>query len=82
MLIVDFAPHELEFLRDSHAHVRLGFSDTHMRDWLTEAGLMLEESLELEPKDKDKLTVKLWLARDPRLLIADPALTSRVTESV
>jgi hypothetical protein len=49
---------------------------------LTEAGVMLEESLELEPKDKDKLTVKLWLARDPRLLIADPALTSRVTESV
>jgi ubiquinone/menaquinone biosynthesis C-methylase UbiE len=82
MLIVDFAPHELEFLRDNHAHMRLGFSDAQMREWLTEAGLMLEESTELEPKDKNKLTVKLWLARDPRLLIADPDLTSRVTESV
>jgi ubiquinone/menaquinone biosynthesis C-methylase UbiE/DNA-binding transcriptional ArsR family regulator len=82
MLLVDFAPHELEFLRDNHAHVRLGFNDEQMREWLTEAGLMLEESMQLEPKDKDKLTVKLWLARDPRLLIADPALTSRITESV
>jgi ubiquinone/menaquinone biosynthesis C-methylase UbiE len=82
MLIVDFAPHELEFLRDKHAHLRLGFNDGQMREWLTDAGLMLEESLELEPKDKEKLTVKLWLARDPRLLIADPASTSRVTESV
>ncbi|MBZ9657066.1 ArsR/SmtB family transcription factor [Phyllobacterium lublinensis] len=82
MLIVDFAPHELEFLRDNHAHVRLGFTDEQMREWLTEAGLMLEDSIQLEPKGKDKLTVKLWLARDPRLLIADPTLTSRITESV
>ncbi len=26
LLIVDFAPHELEFLRDAHAHERLGFA--------------------------------------------------------
>jgi ubiquinone/menaquinone biosynthesis C-methylase UbiE len=82
MLIVDFAPHELEFLRDRHAHLRLGFNDGQIKDWLTEAGLTLEDSMELQPKDKDKLTVKLWLARDPRLLIADPVSTSRVTESV
>ncbi|MHC1548419.1 ArsR/SmtB family transcription factor [Phyllobacterium sp. K27] len=82
MLIVDFAPHELEFLRDRHAHLRLGFHDGQIKDWLTEAGLTLEQSMELQPKDKDKLTVKLWLARDPRLLIADPVSTSRVTESV
>lgn len=82
MLIVDFAPHELEFLRDRHAHLRLGFHDRQIKDWLTEAGLTLEQSMELQPKDKDKLTVKLWLARDPRLLIADPVSTSRVTESV
>ena len=82
MLIVDFAPHELEFLRDNHAHVRLGFNDGQVRDWLTDAGLMLEESTNLEPKGDDKLTVKLWLARDPRLLIADPDSTSRITESV
>ncbi|MCO4315948.1 metalloregulator ArsR/SmtB family transcription factor [Phyllobacterium sp. 21LDTY02-6] len=82
LLIVDFAPHELEFLRDKHAHLRLGFHDDQMRDWLSDAGLSLEKSTELESRGKDKLTVKLWLARDPRLLIADPVSTSRLTESV
>ena len=26
LLVVDFAPHDLEFLRDEHAHRRLGFA--------------------------------------------------------
>ncbi len=30
MLIVDFAPHELEFLRTHHAHRRLGLSEAQM----------------------------------------------------
>ena len=30
LLIVDFAPHELEFLRDQFAHERLGFSDAQV----------------------------------------------------
>jgi SAM-dependent methyltransferase len=33
LLIVDFAPHALEFLRDEHAHQRLGFSDRQIGDW-------------------------------------------------
>ncbi|MBO6902419.1 MAG: metalloregulator ArsR/SmtB family transcription factor [Rhizobiaceae bacterium] len=73
LLIVDFAPHGLEFLRDEHAHVKLGFSDRQIEDWLSEAGLEL-----LEKRDFDRraaaapgLTVKLWFARDRRLLIAD-----------
>jgi ArsR family transcriptional regulator len=73
LLIVDFAPHGLEFLRDEHAHVKLGFSDRQIEEWLTEAGLEL-----IEKRDFDRraaaapgLTVKLWFARDQRLLIAD-----------
>ena len=31
LLIVDFAPHEREELRDRDAHVRLGFADEAMR---------------------------------------------------
>ena len=34
LVIVDFAPHEMEELRDSHAHRRLGFSDLEIRDLL------------------------------------------------
>ena len=75
LLIVDFASHGLEFLRDEHAHVRLGFSDGHIAEWLAEAGLDLEETQQFEPRAgaDPALTVKLWLGRDRRLLIADPA---------
>lgn len=78
LVIVDFAPHGLEYLRVEHAHARLGFSDRQMADWLGEAGLDLEETQEFEPRGSTKagLTVKLWLGRDRRLLIADPARDS------
>jgi len=75
LVIVDFASHALEFLREEHAHMRLGFSDRQIADWFTEAGLDLEETQDFEPRGgaEAKLTVKLWLGRDRRLLIADPA---------
>ncbi len=62
ILIVDFAPHGHEFLRDEHAHRRLGFSDDEVRDWAAVAGLTLDDPVALEPK-KDGLTVKIWTAR-------------------
>ncbi|WP_292637402.1 class I SAM-dependent methyltransferase, partial [Mesorhizobium sp.] len=75
LVIVDFAPHALEFLRDAHAHVRLGFSDRQITEWFSEAGLDLEDSQEFEPRggNEARLTVKLWLGRDQRMLIADPS---------
>ena len=39
LLIVDFAPHGLEFLREAHQHRRLGFSDAEMGRWFEAAGL-------------------------------------------
>ncbi|NJR13608.1 MAG: metalloregulator ArsR/SmtB family transcription factor [Phyllobacteriaceae bacterium] len=39
LLIVDFAPHALEHLRDNHAHARLGFADEQIAQWCAEAGL-------------------------------------------
>ena len=55
--------------------MRLGFSDRQIADWFAEAGLDLEESQEFEPRggSEARLTVKLWLGRDRRLLIAEPA---------
>ena len=35
LLIVDFAPHDLEFLRAEHRHRRLGFSDAEIDRWLS-----------------------------------------------
>ncbi len=49
----------------------------------TEAGLDLEETLDFEPRaaSEAKLTVKLWLGRDRRMLIADPARNAEQRET-
>lgn len=69
LLIVDFAPHQVEFLRESHAHERLGFSTEQVTDWLEESGLRLTGCRELTPKEPggDRLTVMLWLAENTAL---------------
>jgi len=64
LLVVDFAPHELEFLREQHAHRRLGFSDAQMRAWLADAGLDVAAHTELHRfgrTPEGNLTVQLWL---------------------
>ncbi len=61
LLIVDFAPHNLEHLREEHQHRRLGFSDGEMRRWLGEAGLTASAPIALPP-DTDGLTVVIWTA--------------------
>ncbi|MCP4315987.1 MAG: metalloregulator ArsR/SmtB family transcription factor [Hyphomicrobiales bacterium] len=73
VVIVDFAPHEFEYLRDEHAHLRLGFETDAVSAWLNDAGLTVEQVVELTPEDKVEkgLTVTIWLARDPRLVIAE-----------
>jgi len=72
LLVVDFAPHDLEFLREEHAHRRLGFSDETISQWLAAAGLdvTLHRSLPPEPGSEGKIAVSLWLARDPRIQLA------------
>jgi ArsR family transcriptional regulator len=64
LLIVDFAPHQLEYLRDDHQHRRLGFSDDEIRRWLTGARLTSSASIALPP-DTDGLTVSIWTAARP-----------------
>lgn len=71
LLIVDFAPHELEELREKQAHRRLGISAEQMTGWLAKAGLILERQNVLPPpwlKSGTGLTVSLWLARNAESL--------------
>lgn len=63
LLIVDFAPHALEVLREQHQHRRLGFSDEEMLRWLSAAGLEGEVSETLPPTNGEGLTVKIWTGR-------------------
>lgn len=77
LLVVDFAPHGLEFLRAEHAHRRLGFGHEQMAAWIEAAGLDLPLVRDLPPpagRDGEGLTVTLWLARDRRIQMADGPL--------
>ena len=61
LLIVDFAPHQLEFLRTEHQHRRLGFSDQEISEWSKAAGLIPMKKKSLRPTGSgERLTVKLW----------------------
>ncbi|HVH77748.1 MAG TPA: metalloregulator ArsR/SmtB family transcription factor [Stellaceae bacterium] len=57
LVVVDFAPHVLEFLRDEHAHHRLGFADAEVGEWCREAGL---EPAPPRHLPGDPLTVAIW----------------------
>ena len=72
LLVVDFAPHGLEFLRDEHAHRRLGFASETVTQWMEQAGLegVVHRSLSPEPGSDGQIAVSLWLAHDPRLVLA------------
>ena len=65
MLIVDFAPHELEFLRSEHAHRRLGLSEGQMAGWARSAGLSVAQLTSFPPTNAaEGLTVCLWRLAD------------------
>jgi ArsR family transcriptional regulator len=64
LLIVDFAPHELDHLREQHQHRRLGFADEEIARWIGEAGLDARQAVTLAPpvETSGRLTVKIWTA--------------------
>jgi len=64
LLIADFAPHQLEFLRTDYAHRRLGFTDREVHGWFQAAGLKPLATDTIAPPSgaKGKLTVKIWMA--------------------
>jgi ubiquinone/menaquinone biosynthesis C-methylase UbiE/DNA-binding transcriptional ArsR family regulator len=73
LVVVDFAPHLLEYLRVEHAHHRLGFSDDEVADWCRAAGL---ESAPPRHLSGDPLTVAIWTAyRDAAPLLDSNAVT-------
>ncbi|HET9093765.1 MAG TPA: metalloregulator ArsR/SmtB family transcription factor [Solirubrobacteraceae bacterium] len=64
LLVADFAPHELEQLREAHGHRCLGIAQEELRRWAERAGLVVEAERELAPGSAaEPLTVCLWLLR-------------------
>src|SRR6516165_6766511 len=62
LVLIDFAPHTLEFLREEHAHRRLGFADGEVAAWCGSAGL---EPTRPRRLPGDPLTVVIWTAQRP-----------------
>lgn len=60
LVIIDFAPHDLEDLRARHAHRRLGFADAELQQWCAAAGLQTAPVIALPGQP---LTVHIWHAR-------------------
>ena len=84
LVVVDFAPHTLEFLREDHAHHRLGFADSEVAGWCREAGLDPRPAQHLRG---DPLTVAVWAAcregpARPGLPAAIPAAIDVTPEQV
>lgn len=69
LVVVDFAPHEIEFLRREHAHRRLGFADAEIRAWFRAAGVEPEPPIRLPG---DPLTVVIWSGRRAGTASEDP----------
>jgi ArsR family transcriptional regulator len=68
LLLVDFAPHGMEFLRTDYEHRRLGFADAELTRWCKAAGLGGVTVRHLEASggaDHNTLTVSLWSAARP-----------------
>ena len=77
LLIVDFAPHSLEFLRTDHTHLRLGFRTDTVEGWLEQSGLDVPTTSSIAG---DRLTVSLWLGQDRRNKV-EPITLVEATQS-
>jgi ubiquinone/menaquinone biosynthesis C-methylase UbiE len=77
LVLVDFAPHALEFLRDEHAHRRLGFSDVEVAEWCRTAGLDPASPRYLPG---DPLTVVIWTAQRPAITETETKLAQALPQ--
>ncbi|MBL8589840.1 MAG: metalloregulator ArsR/SmtB family transcription factor [Methylobacteriaceae bacterium] len=81
LLVVDFAPHGLEALRDEHAHRRLGFAPQEIAEAMAEAGLAPARHQDVVPREGEasKLVVSIWMGVDRRIMAdAPPAARQEV----
>jgi ubiquinone/menaquinone biosynthesis C-methylase UbiE/DNA-binding transcriptional ArsR family regulator len=68
LLVVDFAPHDQESLRQDHAHRRLGFSTETVSSLMRSVGLdvSVEQTILPDRAAPGRIAVSLWLGRDRR----------------
>jgi ubiquinone/menaquinone biosynthesis C-methylase UbiE/DNA-binding transcriptional ArsR family regulator len=76
LVVVDFAPHDLEFLRETQAHRRLGFARETVEGWLAAAGLEPAGFMKLDPPPEapQGLAVSIWTAADRRASVSSTSI--------
>lgn len=63
LLIADFAQHGFEELREKYGHIRLGFDPQEIRDWCAEAGLKVEQIINVkDSENQSSLAVNVFAA--------------------
>lgn len=64
LIVVDFAPHDLEFLRETQGHYRLGISEDDMMQWVDTAGFSMQPPQRFEPPSSldEGISVLIWKA--------------------
>ena len=69
LIVVDFARHDHEFMREEFGHHRLGIRQDNMSNWAAQAGLQLNEPLRFDPpSDLEKgIAVLIWSGLKPAL---------------
>lgn len=67
LIVVDFAQHDHEFMREEFGHHRLGIRPDNMKAWAAQAGLDLNTPIRFDPpKQLDNgIAVLIWSARKP-----------------
>ena len=62
LIIVDFAPHQLETMRSDYAHHWLGFAEQDVISWCSDAGIgdMKVQHLHPQSPTDESLTVTIW----------------------
>lgn len=67
LLVIDFAPHDLEFLRENQGHRRLGIREEDMTTWSDAAGLAIRAPTRFDPPASldHGLSVLIWSATRP-----------------
>jgi ArsR family transcriptional regulator len=62
LIVVDFLPHDLEFLREKHAHLRLGISEQAVANWAAHCGLTVTSTRYFHPDHSrtDSLDIGVW----------------------
>jgi ubiquinone/menaquinone biosynthesis C-methylase UbiE len=78
LLVVDFAPHQHEFLRTDQEHRRLGFGSEIISDWFMSVGLQPVDHQTLEGESADNIAISLWVGQKPRTQTI-AYMTSRAT---